>query len=292
LVDSFKLKEILLNKITFAIPSSILFILFFNGCSNKINVPSNIEEAIKTYYDGYHANDSSKISSVLSKDYSSIGYPSKEDERNSAGEINFINMIHTWHSDLSISIKRLNTLPSNNGYRVYVSGVENLKHNETGKIIDIRFLDIWLINKLGKIKSRERYQDTMDYWEDIDYGIAKKIEVSFHVDMSYTDVKKGNSEAAAVYIVSGNHTGPSGVKMIKGENNIWSANVMMPPGKQEYKFRNGYYNDWGIEGWEDGELFKKDNCGFNQWGDREVVVQLLDKQKVGPFCFNSCISCN
>jgi len=232
------------------------------------------------------------IASVLSNNYKSIGYPTKEDKRNSVSEIDFIKMVHSWHTDFTIKEKNVNAYPTNDGYKVYVTGVEYFKHNDTGKLIDLRFSDVWSINKSGEILYRERFQDNMDYWSDIDYDIAKKVEVTFKVDMSSTKVEKGTGDEPAVYIVSGPNTGPSGVKMIKGKNNIWTGKVLMAPGKREYKFRNGYYDDWSIQGWENGEIFLKDKCGFNQWGDREVIVKVSGNQKVGPFCFNSCSRCS
>ena len=110
--------------------------------------------------------------------------------------------------------------------------------------------------------------------------------------MTNTKVQKGENDTPAVYFVSGGSTGPSGVKMVQGENNIWSGKAMLTPGIHAYKFRNGFYTDWGLEGWEDGEIFKENNCGFNQWGDREILVSVSDEQTIGPFCFNSCEKCD
>ena len=132
----------------------------------------------------------------------------------------------------------------------------------------------------------------MDYWSDINYGITKKIEVTFLVDMSNTKVEKGLAEDPSVYVVSGSSTGPSGIKMTKGAKGIWSGKVMMPPGKQVFKFRNGLHKDWDTDGWEDGEKLKKEKCGTNQWGDRELLVNITGKQMVGPYCFRSCEECS
>tara|TARA_B110001454_G_scaffold170748_1_gene161331 strand:+ start:225 stop:1124 length:900 start_codon:yes stop_codon:yes gene_type:complete len=285
-------KEISMKKLKLFMMPTMCFLILIGGCSTALDVPSNTSNVVNKYYDGYLANDSIMIASVLSTDYASIGYPTKEDKRNNVQEINFVKMLHNWHTDLTIEDKIITSYPSNNGYIVYAAGVENFKHNETGKLIDLRFLDIWSVNRSGKIQSRERFQDVMDYWSDIDYGISKKIEITFLVDMSNTKVAKGESDTPAVYFVSGGSTGPSGVKMVQGKNNIWSGKAMLTTGKQGYKFRNGFYTDWGIEGWEDGEIFKENKCGFNQWGDREIIVTLSDNQKVGPFCFNSCNKCD
>ena len=281
-----------MKKLKMFVMPALCFLILIGGCSTSLDVPSHISKVVNKYYDGYLANDSSMIASVLSNNYASIGYPTKDDKRNNIQEINFVKMLHNWHTDLTIDDKLVTTYPNNNGYKVYVTGVENFKHNKTGKLIDLRFLDIWSVNKSGKIQSRERFQDIMDYWDDIDYGISKEKEVTFLVDMSNTKVQKGKSDTPAVYFVSGSSTGPSGVKMVKGENNIWSGRAMLTPGIHAYKFRNGFYTDWGLEGWEDGEIFKENNCGFNQWGDREILVSVSDEQTIGPFCFNSCEKCD
>jgi len=281
-----------MKKIKLFMTTTLFFLIFIGGCSTALDVPTNISKVVNKYYDGYLANDSSMIASVLSNNFASIGYPTKDDKRNNIQEINFVKMLHNWHTDLTIDDKLVTTYPNNNGYKVYVTGIENFKHNETGKLIDLRFLDIWSVNKSGKIQSRERFQDIMDYWDDIDYGISKEKKVIFLVDMSNTKVQKGESDTPAVYFVSGGSTGPSGVKMVQGENNIWFGRAMLTPGIHAYKFRNGFYTDWGLEGWEDGEIFKENNCGFNQWGDREILVSVSDEQTIGPFCFNSCEKCD
>ena len=277
-----------------SILSKIFIISFFLiiGCTNQSNIPSKINNSVKTFYDGYLANDSNMIKSVLETDYQSVGYPTKENIRDLKSEINFINNINNVHTDLSIENNSISTYASKNGYKVYVTGIENFKHNETGNSIDLRFADIWTLNKSGKIKSRERFQDVMDYWSDINYGITKKIEVTFLVDMSNTKVEKGLAKEPSVYVVSGSSTGPSGIKMTKGANGIWSGKVMMPPGKQEFKFRNGLHKGWDIDGWEDGEKLKKEKCGTNQWGDRELFVNITGNQTVGPYCFSSCEKCS
>ena len=249
-----------------SILSKIFIISFFLiiGCTNQSNIPSKINNSVKTFYDGYLANDSNMIKSVLETDYQSVGYPTKENIRDVKSEINFINNINNVHTDLSIENNSISTYALKNGYKVYVTGIEKFKHNETGNSIDLRFADIWTLNKSGKIKSRERFQDVMDYWSDINYGITKKIEVTFLVDMSNTKVEKGLAKEPSVYVVSGSSTGPSGIKMTKEANGIWSGKVMMPPGKQEFKFRNGLHKGWNTAGWADGETLKKENKKFNK----------------------------
>ena len=277
-----------------SILSKIFIISFFLiiGCTDQSNIPSKINNSVKAFYDGYLANDSNMIKSVLETDYQSVGYPAKENIRDLKSEVNFINAINNVHTDLSIEKNSISTYASKNGYKVYVTGIEKFKHNETGNSIDLRFADIWTLNKSGKIISRERFQDVMDYWSDINYGITKKIEVTFLVDMSNTKVQKGLAEEPSVYVVSGSSTGPSGIKMTKGANGIWSGKVMMPPGKQVFKFRNGLHKDWDTDGWEDGEKLKKEKCGTNQWGDRELLVNITGNQMVGPYCFSSCEECS
>ena len=271
---------------------TILYLLFVVGCTNQVSIPSNINNSIKKLYDGFANNDSSMISSVLSNDYKSIGVWNKEDKRNKAEEINFAKTIHSWHTNIDVKDKKFDIYKKINGYKAYVTGIEKYKHNETGNSIDLRFSDILFINDNGLIEKRERYLDRMDYMEDIDFGLSKKIEVTFLVDMSNTEVESGSAKEPGVYVVSGANTGPSGVKMTKGSNDIWSGKVMMPPGEQVFKFRNGHHKEWDTTGWEDGEKLKNEKCGFNQWGDREVVVNVSGNQVVGPYCFSSCRECS
>ena len=173
-------------------------LILITSCTNQTNVPSRITNVINKYYDGFISNDSNMIASVYSKNYESIGYPNKEDKRNSTSEIGFIKMVHSWHSDFIIKGKNVSAYPSNDGYKVYVTGVEHFKHNDTDALIDLRFLDVWSINKSGEIIYRDRFQDNLDYWRDIDYDIAKKVEVTFEVDMSNTKVEKGLGDEPAV----------------------------------------------------------------------------------------------
>jgi len=271
---------------------TILYLLFVVGCTNQVSIPSNINNSIKKLYDGFANNDSSMISSVLSNDYKSIGVWNKEDKRNKAEEINFAKTIHNWHTNIDVEDRKFDIYKKTNGYKAYVTGIEKYKHNKTGNSIDLRFSDILFINDNGLIEKRERYLDRMDYMEDIDFGLSKKIEVTFLVDMSNTEVESGSGKEPGVYVVSGANTGPSGVKMTKGSNDIWSGTVMMPPGEQVFKFRNGYHKEWDTTGWEDGEKLKNEKCGFNQWGDREVVVNISGNQVVGPYCFSSCRECS
>ena len=79
--------------------------------------------------------------------------------------------------------------------------------------------------------------------------------------------------------------------MDKGDFNSWEEAVKFY--KEEYKdLPLEEFLDRMTMRWEDGEIFKENKCGFNQWGDREIIVTLSDNQKVGPFCFNSCNKCD
>ena len=55
----------------------LLFPFCSLGCTNQSNIPSKINNSVKTFYDGYLANDSNTIKSVLAPDYQSVGYPEK-----------------------------------------------------------------------------------------------------------------------------------------------------------------------------------------------------------------------
>ena len=83
-------------------------LILITSCTNQTTVPSKITNVINKYYDGFISNDSNMIASVFSKNYESIGYPNKETKRNSASEIGFIKMVHSWHSDFIIKGKNVN----------------------------------------------------------------------------------------------------------------------------------------------------------------------------------------
>ena len=68
----------------------IISLLLYTGCTNKSNIPSKINNSVKTFYDGYLANDSNMIKSVLAPDYKSVGYPEKKNVRDLKSEINFL----------------------------------------------------------------------------------------------------------------------------------------------------------------------------------------------------------
>ena len=103
--------------------------------------------------------------------------------------------------------------------------------------------------------------------------------------MSNTKVEKGLAEEPSVYVVSSS-TGPQELN----ELGKWYGQVKLF--QQVFKFRNGLHKDWDTDGWEDGEKLKKEKCGINQWGDRELLVNITGNQMVGPYCFSSCEECS
>ena len=103
----------------------IISFLFITGCTNQSNIPSKINNSVKTFYDGYLANDSNMIKSVLAPDYQSVGYPEKKNIRDLKSEINFINNINNWHTDLSMEKKVLTLTHQKMGIRFMLLVLKN-----------------------------------------------------------------------------------------------------------------------------------------------------------------------
>ena len=109
--------------------------------------------------------------------------------------------------------------------------------------------------------------------------------VTFHVDMSITPASNDG-----VYIVdttegsSSIFMGPEGLQMTEISDNTWEIVLSLDPGTYNYKFRNGFCDDFdNCSGWEDA----LSNCGVGEWNDRQIVVGDNDIIE-GPYCFNSC----
>ena len=80
--------------------------------------------------------------------------------------------------------------------------------------------------------------------------------------------------------------GPSGIPLINNGNDIWGATISLPYGEYTFKFRNGYYEDWDSDGWEEEALLE--DCGYGAFNDRLLVVD-EPVLVVDTFCFDSCI---
>ena len=112
-------------------------------------------------------------------------------------------------------------------------------------------------------------------------------QVTFIVDM-----QNQNIEQSGVY-VSGSDpqlAGPSGLPMsnLGVGNDLWTVTVPIVNGTYNYKFRNGYHEDWDSDGWESSESLEE--CGYGTWNDRQFTVS--DENLVlGPYCFGSCEPC-
>ena len=114
-------------------------------------------------------------------------------------------------------------------------------------------------------------------------------QVTFLVNMQNEQI-----DEAGVYISGSDEqlAGPSGILMsdLGVGNNLWTVTVPVSPGTYDYKFRNGYYDDWDSPGWEDSESLEA--CGYGDWNDRQFTVSNSDLI-LGPFCFSSCTAtCN
>ena len=109
--------------------------------------------------------------------------------------------------------------------------------------------------------------------------------VTFHVDMSITPASNDG-----VYIVDTTEgstsifMGPEGLQMTEISDNTWEIVLNLDPGTYNYKFRNGFCDDFdNCSGWEDA----LSDCGVGEWNDRQIVVGNDDIIE-GPYCFNSC----
>ncbi len=109
--------------------------------------------------------------------------------------------------------------------------------------------------------------------------------VTFHVDMSITPASNDG-----VYIVDTTEgstsifMGPEGLQMTEISDNTWEIVLNLDPGTYNYKFRNGFCDDFdNCSGWEDA----LSDCGVGEWNDRQIVVGNNDIIE-GPYCFNSC----
>ena len=266
--------KILIVKIFFSL-------IFFYNCSNQKIIPSNIEKVVNKYYEGFLKNDSAMMVSLLAENYKSVGYPTKDDKRDGLQEIGFINMINDWHSDFLIEEKTISTYKANDNFEVYVRGVEKFKHNETGAIGDVRFLDIWTVSQSGKILSRERFQDMLDYWSDIDFGIAKEKEVTFSVDMSIEGVTGDVSLRTSTE--NGDYTPSDWYVMDDSDGDlVFTYTLSLETGIQYgYNFSNG--------GYESGDGLGE--CAGGIYGNDRIVTPGDNDITLDTVCWESCDAC-
>jgi len=126
------------------------------------------------------------------------------------------------------------------------------------------------------------------------------VYVTFRVNMQGQEVNQtGVYMAGGPWQVSGNSAlgytaagisggTPPGIAMSDDDNdNVWEVTIPLENNSFFYwKFRNGFFNDWGaIEGaWEPN--FSGLGCGFWDNGDRRILVS--EDNNVFNFCFASC----
>lgn len=119
---------------------------------------------------------------------------------------------------------------------------------------------------------------------DSECGELDYSQVTFSVDM-----REVETSSTGVYVSGQNLQGPSGLALTDdNQDDIWTLTTPLPYGEYTYKFRNGYYDDWDSEGWEDVSLIS--DCSYGEFNDRIVVVDtpVVD---AGSFCFESCQTC-
>ncbi|MDC2984527.1 dockerin type I domain-containing protein, partial [Candidatus Marinimicrobia bacterium] len=120
---------------------------------------------------------------------------------------------------------------------------------------------------------------------DSECGELDYSQVTFSVDM-----REVETSSTGVYVSGQNLQGPSGLALSDdNQDDIWTLTTPLPYGEYTYKFRNGYYDEWDSEGWEDVSLIS--DCSYGEFNDRIVVVDtpVVD---AGSFCFQSCQTCS
>ena len=110
-------------------------------------------------------------------------------------------------------------------------------------------------------------------------------DVTFIVDMSETE-----TSSSGVFVSGPNLQGPSGAPLSDEDgDDVWSATIQLAYGEYTYKFRNGYYDDWDSDGWEEPENLE--DCGIGEYNDRIVTVN-QPTINLNTVCFESCEACS
>ena len=165
------------------------------------------------------------------------------------------------------------------------------------------FYNILLYWALGFLFNNEN-ESQYDWWNYafVDNGEAwnwiplerknfEKKTVTFIVDMSDEIVVSGNGESPNVFVaVVPPWNNPSGIKMKNIGNNIWTAKMELGKGEYEYKFRNGLFNHYEGDGWENSDQLKIDDCAYGGYNNRKFCVEDEDIT-LGVFCWSKCSDC-
>jgi len=137
------------------------------------------------------------------------------------------------------------------------------------------------------------FVESGESWDWIPFERKKfeKKTVTFIVDMSNEIVESGEGESPNVFVaVVPPWNNPSGIKMKNIGNDIWTAKIELEKGEYEYKFRNGLFNHWEQDGWEDGDQLKIDKCAYGEHNSRKFHVEDEDLT-LGAFCWSQCSDC-
>ena len=159
----------------------------------------------------------------------------------------------------------------------------------------------WTLGLLFNIENRSQY----DYWNYsfVDNGevwnwipIEKKDhdkqKVTFLVDLPTELTNKKTDKEKDIYVVvAPPWDNQPGNKMLKIEDNKWTAKIELKRGVYEYRFRDGYYNSWDDGGWEDTlSMMVINGCGYGKFGNRKFRVEDEDIT-LGVFCWSKCSDC-
>jgi len=111
------------------------------------------------------------------------------------------------------------------------------------------------------------------------------IEVLFQVDMQDEIVSGSGVRISGGSLGSGQ---PGGIRMASVDNtNVWQVRLVLPQSSNfTYKYRNGYFPDTWLGGWET----VNENCVVGTHNNR--FISLAQSDTILPLvCFNSCEEC-
>ena len=159
----------------------------------------------------------------------------------------------------------------------------------------------WALGFLFNNENKSQYDwwnygfvESGEAWDWIPFERKKfeNVEVTFLVDLSTKLADEKTDKEKDIYVVvvpPWDHQ--SGNKMLRIEDNKWTAKIELKKGVYEYRFRDGYYNSWDDGGWEDTlSMMVINGCGYGEFGNRKFRVENEDIT-LGVFCWSKCSDC-
>ena len=155
-------------------------------------------------------------------------------------------------------------------------------------IIDKSVIELFTIGNF--IPSQYDFYNEVTLKESLKIKNVKKKKVTFLVDMSEQEVVSGDGENPAVYLNVTPWRTPHGFEMKNIGGGIWTITKDFYPGVYDYKFRNGFNEDWGPPNWENKDTLKLQGCGYGDSGNRKFRVE-DESLTLGVFCWSECTDC-